>query len=74
MIKEQNTQVSVDGKRYALDTLSPEARTLVGNLRAAEIEIASLQNRMLMAQTAHKVFSTALRKSLSKQAAAPAQA
>ncbi|OSQ56743.1 hypothetical protein MCRY_19195 [Marivita cryptomonadis] len=61
-------KVTIDGKEYALDSLSSAARTQVNNLRAVDQEIARLKQQQAIAQTARNTFAKALQAELPKNA------
>jgi len=60
--KEQT--VTIDGKEYALDQLSEEARNQVVNLRVTDQEISRLKQQLAIAQTARTAYANALKREL----------
>lgn len=52
--------ITIDGKEYALDALSANARAQIVNLRITDQEIARLQTRLAIAQTARAAYAQAL--------------
>jgi hypothetical protein len=58
--------VTIDGKKYPLSSLSKVARGHLLHARAADAEIKHLQMKLLIAQTAQKVFAVALKQALPK--------
>lgn len=56
--------VTIDGKEYALDSLSEDARNQVVNLRVTDQEISRLNQQLAIAQTARTAYANALKKEL----------
>lgn len=63
--------ITIDGKDYNLEDLSDNARAQIGSMRVADQEIASLQSKMALAQTARNAYARELATNLpAKEAAA----
>ena len=58
--------ITIDGKEYALDDLSKEARQQLANLNAVDAEIRYLQQQLAIAQTARMAYANALKAALPK--------
>lgn len=56
--------ITIDGKEYALDSLSEAAKAQLTNLRAVDQEIARLQQQQAIAQTARNAYANALKAEL----------
>jgi len=64
-----NTQtITIDGKEYALDSLSEAAKAQLTNLRVVDQEISRLQQQQAIAQTARNAYANALKEQLPKDA------
>lgn len=61
---EQAKTVSIDGKEYALDSLSDVAKNQLMNLRAADQKINALQQDLAMFQTARNTYAKVLSENL----------
>ena len=61
-------EIQVDGKPYEIDHLSPEARTMLGNLQFVENEIARHNNILAVLQTARAAYAHGLKVELEKTA------
>ncbi|WP_417539504.1 hypothetical protein [Marinobacter sp.] len=57
----QPEYLTLDGTRYSTDKLSEEARNQMLNVQAVDAEMARLQQRLAIAQTARNAYVTALR-------------
>ena len=64
MADENEQKITIDEKEYDLESLSDEAKTQVLNTRLADQEIADLQRKLAIAQTARNTYATALREEL----------
>ena len=61
MSTESNkSAITIDGKAYALDDLSTNARSQIVNLRVTDQEIARLQTQLAITQTARAAYAQAL--------------
>jgi hypothetical protein len=59
--------ITIDGKEYAVDALSENARTQIGNLRGVDHEIARLKNQLAITQAARAFYAQALSVELANQ-------
>jgi len=59
------TTVTLDGKEYDSDSLSPEAKRQLTSLQVTDAEIQRLQIQLAIAQTARNAYATALKSALS---------
>ncbi|TFH86524.1 hypothetical protein EQG41_11230 [Billgrantia azerbaijanica] len=62
--------VTIDGKEYAMDQLSEDARNQLVNLRVTDQEISRLQQQLAIVQTARVAYANALKKELDSAEAA----
>lgn len=60
--------ITIDGKEYALDSLSEAAKAQMTNLRVVDQEISRLQQQLAIAQTARNAYANALKNDLPKDA------
>ena len=60
----EKQSVTIDGKQYALDDLSENAKAQLTNMRLADQEIARLQMQLALAQTARNAYAQALKDEL----------
>lgn len=58
--------ITIDGRSYAVDQLSEAAKTQITNVRITDQEIARLQIRLAIAQTARVAYARALAAELPK--------
>lgn len=58
------TPITIDGKEYDLDALSDAARSQLTNIQVTDQEIARLQQRLAIAQTARQAYARALQSEL----------
>ena len=63
---EMANTVKIEGKDYELDQLSDNARAQIVNLNVTDQEIARLQARLAIAQTARASYAKALKQELDK--------
>lgn len=56
--------ITIDGKEYALDSLSESAKAQLTNLRVVDQEISRLQQQQAIAQTARNAYANALKAEL----------
>jgi hypothetical protein len=59
--------LTIDGVEYRTDDLSDEAKNQIMNLRVTDQEIARLQQKMAIAQTARTAYAKALSTELPKE-------
>ena len=64
---DKATNVTIDGKEYALADLSKEARQQLANLNAVDAEIRHLKQQLAIAQTARAAYAAVLQRALPKQ-------
>lgn len=62
--------ITIDGKEYDLESLSDNARAQLGSMRVADQEVAQLQSKMALAQTARNAYARGLAASLPEKEAA----
>lgn len=63
--------ITMDGVTYNVESLSGGARTQIANIEGADMEIAHLQRKLALAQTARNAYVAALSAEL--KAASPAK-
>ena len=63
---ENKKSVTMDGKEYDYDTLSDAAKAQIANIQITDTEIAQLQARLGITQTARTVYLNALKAELEK--------
>lgn len=56
--------ITIDGKEYAVDALSENARNQITNLRVTDQEIVRLKQQLAIAQTARAAYANALQAEL----------
>lgn len=56
--------ITIDGKEYALGSLSEAAKAQLTNLRVVDQEISRLQQQQAIAQTARNAYANALKAEL----------
>jgi hypothetical protein len=56
--------LTIDGKEYALDDLSDSAKSQAAHVQMTDQEIAALQQRLAIAQTARQAYAKALQAEL----------
>jgi hypothetical protein len=66
MTEQANKQdsIKIDDREFKLEDLSEQARAQINNLRATDMEIAQLQQKMAIAQTARTAYANALKSEL----------
>ena len=52
---------TIDDKEYAIDDLSETAKSQIINIRVVDQEIAGLQQKLAIMQTARNAYATALK-------------
>lgn len=62
--QRKDQTVTIDGKEYAVDQLSEEARNQLMNLRVTDQEVARLNQQLAIAQTARAAYANALKREL----------
>ncbi|WP_300056372.1 DUF6447 family protein [Sulfitobacter sp.] len=58
--------IEIDGKSYEIDSLSDEAKSQFGNIRAVDAELKRIEQRKAIAQTARNAYARALQEELAK--------
>ena len=58
--------INIDGKEYAPDELSDNAKEQLASMKIAEQQIAQLQSELAIAQTARNAYARALADAISK--------
>jgi hypothetical protein len=58
---------TIDDKEYNLDELSDGAKAQIVNIRAVDQEIASLQQKLAIAQTARNAYASALKSDIAEK-------
>jgi hypothetical protein len=66
MAEQQDKTITIDGVDYALADLSDNARAQLNNLRVTDQEIARLEQRLAIFQTARATYANALKNELPK--------
>ncbi|UQB42417.1 hypothetical protein JX580_00435 [Thiomicrospira microaerophila] len=65
MTTNTNTQtITIDNQEYNVESLSDNAKNQIMNLRITDQEIASLQQKLAIAQTARATYAKALTEAL----------
>ena len=59
--------VTIDGKRYALDALSEEAKAQLASLQFVDGKIRELQGQLAVFQTARQAYAEALKAALPEE-------
>ena len=67
MAGKESQKVTIDDKEYDPDKLSDSAKAQVVNMRVVLQEIASLQQKLAIAQTARNAYATALKEELPEE-------
>ena len=58
--------ITIDGKEYAPDELSDNAKEQIASMKIADERIAQLQSELAIAQTARNAYARALADEISK--------
>jgi hypothetical protein len=56
--------ITIDNKDYEIETLSDAAKNQITSMRVADQEIANLQQKLALAQTARMAYANALKAEL----------
>ena len=67
MAGKKSQKVTIDDKEYDPDKLSDSAKAQVVNMQVVLQEIASLQQKLAIAQTARNAYATALKEELAEE-------
>ena len=59
--------VTIDGTEYAISDLTEKARQQIANVRAADQELARLQQQQAIAQTARSAYMAQLREEIANR-------
>ena len=54
------TKITIDNKEYDVDSLSNEAKALLGSIQFVDNEIARLQGQLAAMQTARQAYASAM--------------
>ena len=68
MAGQKPQTITIDGKEYNAADLSQEARTQIMQVKVTDDEIARIQQRLAIAQTARTAYANALQSELPKDA------
>lgn len=60
------SNITIDGKEYALETLSEEAKNQLMSLQVCDQKLQSLQQELAIMQTARNAYANALKELLPK--------
>ena len=66
MANAKENKVTIDGVEYKVSDLSDNAKKLIVKLRITEQEIASLNQKLAIAQTARSAYANALASEISQ--------
>jgi len=64
MAEVDEKTITIDEKEYEIETLSDEAKAQLVSMRVCDQEIASIQQKLAIAQTARNAYGVALREEL----------
>ena len=73
MAKKQAVTVTIDGQQYNVEELSKEVGDQLTNIQVTDEEIARLNNRLAICQTARAAYGRALSEELKKRQQEPAK-
>ena len=65
--KQPVPMINIDGKEYAIESLSDTARAQLINLRVCDEEIARLQSQLAIVGTARQAYALTLANELPKE-------
>ena len=65
-MSDEQQKLTIDGKEYNLSDLSDEVKNQLIGLRAAEQEMARLQTRLAICQTARNAYANSVKEALGK--------
>jgi len=63
-VETQPPVINIDGNDYEIETLSDAAKNQITSMRVADQEIANLQQKLALAQTARMAYANALKAEL----------
>lgn len=61
------SNITIDGNEYDLDSLSEAAKSQLTNIQVTDQEIARLQQRLAIVQTARRAYARALQGELPEE-------
>jgi hypothetical protein len=67
MAKKENKTISINEIDYGIDSLSESVKNNIGSLRIVDQEIANLQQKLAIAQTARNAYAKAVNEELPEQ-------
>ena len=67
MVDEESKKVTIDEKEYDSEKLTEGAKGQIVNLQVVDQEIASLQQKLAIAQTARNTYAAALKGELPEE-------
>lgn len=62
----EGQKIDIDGKSYAVDQLTDEAKNQLGSIQAVDAELKRLEQQKAFAQTARNAYARALQQELAK--------
>ncbi len=63
-VRSKTKTITINGKKYELESLSDKAKKQLDNIRAADIEIARLKTQLAITQTARNAYLLVLNENL----------
>jgi hypothetical protein len=63
-VETQPPVINIDGNDYEIESLSDAAKNQITSMRVADQEIANLQQKLALAQTARMAYANALKAEL----------
>jgi hypothetical protein len=63
-VQAQSPVINIDGTDYEIESLSEAAKNQITSMRVADQEIANLQQKLALAQTARMAYANALKAEL----------
>ena len=67
MAKKESKTISINEIEYSIDSLSESVKNNIGSLRIVDQEIANLQQKLAIAQTARNAYAKAVNDELPEQ-------
>ncbi len=67
MADEEQKTITIDEKEYDIELLSDEAKKQIVSMQVADQEIAAVQRKLAIAQTARNAYANALREELPEE-------
>jgi hypothetical protein len=62
----EGRKIDIDGKSYAVDQLTDEAKNQLGSIQAVDAELKRLEQQKAFAQTARNAYARVLQEELAK--------